>query len=116
MNAVPTISNHWPLRVRVQNRRSAEVQARTDAINDNLYEITYKFYDYFRWSPVVDSSFLRDNPRNLRKNGDFRQLPLMISFNSQEGATFINKLARSSFGKMAECVEHEVNPAYLKLS
>ena len=65
----------------------------------------------------MDKNFLSDTARNLRKNhenGDFRPLPLMISFNSQEGATFINEVARSTFGKMAESVEHGVNPAYFK--
>ena len=44
MKAVSTISNHWPLRVSVQNRRSTEVQARTDAINNNLYLRLFLFF------------------------------------------------------------------------
>ena len=102
-----TLSDHNAMVDCIRKAKGTRIQETTD-------EIIFKLYDYFRWSPVVDNNSLRDTPRNLRKNGDFRQLFLMISFNSQEGATFINKLARSSFGKMAESVEHGVNPAYFK--
>ena len=36
VKAVSASSNHWPLRVSFQNRRSVQVQARTDKINNNL--------------------------------------------------------------------------------
>ncbi|KAJ7384148.1 hypothetical protein OS493_023476 [Desmophyllum pertusum] len=59
-------------------------------------KINYPFYDDLRWAPVVDKNFLHDTPRNLREKGDFKKVKLMISFNSQEGATSFGPMAKSS--------------------
>lgn len=49
-------------------------------------------HDFYRWSAVVDGHFLTDTPWNLRKKRKFKKVPLMISFNSHEGATSIRSL------------------------
>ena len=49
-------------------------------------------HDFYRWSAVVDGHFLTVTPWNLRKKRKFKKVPLMISFNSHEGATAIRRL------------------------
>ena len=68
---------------------------------------------WIRWEAVVDKNFLHDTPRNLRKKGNFKQVPFMISFNSQEGATFLGDMVNNSFGLM-ESVDNGVSKALFK--
>ena len=102
-----TVSDHNAMVDCVLKAKDTDIQEASD-------EITFKFYDYFRWSPVVDMHFLRDTPRNLRKKGRFKELPLMISFNSHEGATFLAQFEKNFFGKMVESVNNGINPDYFK--
>ena len=60
----------------------------------------FRFHDYLPWAPVVDNYFLFDTPYKLRKAKSFRQVPLMISFNSHEGATTLGYMVNASFGLM----------------
>ena len=73
----------------------------------------FQFVDYIQWAPVVDKNFLQDTPRNLRQKGDFKQVPLMISFNSREGGVFFGQIANGSFG-MTESVDNGVSRSYFK--
>ena len=73
----------------------------------------YRFVDYARWAPVVDKNFLHDKPQNLRKKGDYNQVPLMISFNSQEGGSILGSIANFSFGIM-KSIENGLPPGYFK--
>ena len=75
--------------------------------------ITFKFYNYYRWAPVVDKHFLPDTPRNLRKKGDFKKVKFMISYNSQEGAAAFRAMVNSSFG-LGTSVENGANPSLFK--
>ena len=54
----------------------------------------------------------RDTPRNLRKKGDFKHAPFMISFNSQEGSFTLPTMAQG-FG-LVENVDHGVSPTSFK--
>ena len=73
----------------------------------------YRFVDYLRWAPVVDKNFLHDKPQNLRKRGEYNQVPLMISFNSQEGGSTLGDIANFSFGIM-KSIENGLPPGYFK--
>ena len=75
--------------------------------------ITYRFYDTSMWGPVVDKNFLLDTPHNLRKKGDFRKVPFMISYNSHEGATTLGFMVNASF-ELMESVDNGVKPSLFK--
>ena len=70
-----------------------------------------KFVDYLQWAPVVDKTFLYDTPRNLRKKGDFKQVPLIIGFTSNEGSFTLPLMAKDTFG-MTENVDNGVSPNF----
>ena len=61
------------------------------------------------WAPVVDKNFLHDTPQVLRKKGEFKQVPLIITFTSNEGATFLGDIVNNSYGLM-ESVDESVRP------
>jgi len=81
------------------------------AANSASYE---ESADYLTWAPVVDKNFLHDTPRNLRKRGDFKKVNLMISFNSQEGASSLAVMAKSAAFGLTETVDNGVSPSFLK--
>ncbi|KAL9966495.1 hypothetical protein ACROYT_G024578 [Oculina patagonica] len=83
-------SDHEAMVDCIREKKGADIQKASESIN-------YRFYDYLRWSPVVDKHFLLDTPRNLRKKGEFKKVKLMISFNSHEGSTTLGVMAKSSF-------------------
>ena len=85
-----TTSDHSVMVDCIRDKRDTDIQKASDSIN-------YRYYDDLRWAPVVDNHFLLDTPRNLRKKGDFKKVKLMISFNSNEGATSLGLMAKSSF-------------------
>ena len=101
-----TTSDHSAMITCIREKQDTEIQKASDSI-------TYHFYDYLRWAPVVDNHFLLDTPRNLRNKGDFKKAKLMISFNSQEGGSSVGFLANSSFG-MAASVDNGVSPSFFK--
>ena len=70
-----------------------------------------KFVDYLQWAPVVDKTFLYDTPRNLRKKGDFKQVPLIIGFTSNEGSFTLPLMAKDTFG-ITENVDNGVSPNF----
>ncbi|GJN68626.1 hypothetical protein PLIIFM63780_001190 [Purpureocillium lilacinum] len=45
------------------------------------------------WPPVLDGDFFKDFPANQLSNGDFRQVPVLIGTNSDEGTAFGNPTA-----------------------
>ena len=73
-----TTSDHSAMVACISSKKGEEIQNASNSIS-------YQFYDYLRWAPVVDNSFLLDTPHNLRNKEDFEKVKLMISFNSQEG-------------------------------
>ena len=75
--------------------------------------IKFGFVNYIYWAPVVDKNFLHDTPQVLRKKGEFKPLPLIITFTSNEGATFLGDMVNNSFGLM-ESVDNGVSPTLFK--
>jgi len=101
-----TTSDHSAMVACIRSKKGEEIQNASNSI-------TYQFYEYLRWAPVVDKNFLLDTPQNLRNKGDFKKVKLMISFNSQEGGTTLGFMANSSFG-MAESVDDGVSPSFFE--
>jgi len=101
-----TNSNHNAMVACIRDKSAAEIQKATETIKHGVI-------DHLRWAPVVDMNFLYDTPQNLRKNGHFKKVPLMISFNSHEGATLLGSTVNASLGLM-ESVDNGVNPALFK--
>ena len=60
---------------------------------------SFKF-GFVDWAPVVDKNFLHDTPQVLREKGEFKQVPLIITFTSNEGATFLGDIVNNSYGLM----------------
>ena len=75
--------------------------------------IKFFFVNYVYWAPVVDKNFLHDTPQVLRKKGEFKQVPLIITFTSHEGASFLGDMVNNSFGLM-ESVDNGVSPTLFK--
>ena len=75
--------------------------------------IRFSFINVINWAPVVDKNFLLDTPQVLRKKGEFKQVPLIITFTSNEGASFLGDMVNNSFGLM-ENVDNGVSPTLFK--
>ena len=75
--------------------------------------IRFSFINVINWAPVVDKNFLHDTPQVLRKKGEFKQVPLIITFTSNEGASFLGDMVNNSFGLM-ENVDNGVSPTLFK--
>ena len=90
----------------MREKRDTDIQTASSSIQ-------YRFVEFLQWAPVVDKTFLRDTPRNLRKKGEFKHAPFMISFNSQEGSFTLPTMARDTFG-LVENVDHGVSPTFFK--
>ena len=88
-------SDHSAMVTCLRSKTGEEIQNASNAIN-------YQFYEYLRWAPIIDNNFLLDTPQNLRNQGDFEKVKLMISFNSQE--------AGSDLGS----VDDGVSPSFFK--
>lgn len=74
----------------------------------------FQIMDYTHWGPVVDKSFLHDTPQNLRKKGEFKNAPLMISFNSNEGAGALGIMANLSYIGLMQSVDNGISKAFFK--
>ncbi len=101
-----TTRDHEAMVACIREKKGSDIQKAADTIS-------YRFYDYLRWAPVVDKHFLLDTPRNLRKKKELKKVKLMISFNSHEGAASLGYMANSSFG-MAASVDDGVSPSFFK--
>ena len=44
------------------------------------------------WRPVIDKNFLMDDPRELRKQGNFSKVPFMAGFTKNEGSFFLRQV------------------------
>ena len=75
--------------------------------------IKFGVADYLYWAPVVDKNFLHDTPHVLRKKGEFKQVPLIITFTSHEGSFFLGDMVNNSLGLM-ESVDNGVSPTLFK--
>ena len=75
--------------------------------------LKFRLIDYLMWAPVVDNHFLLEEPRDLREKGKFKKVKFMISFMSHEGASYLEPVAKWSFGLM-ESVQDGVSPSFFK--
>lgn len=99
-------SNHNVMVDCIRGKTATEVQTAAELI---LQTFTRKI----NFAPVVDSNFLHDTPTNLRQQGKFTKVPLMICFTSHEGSYFLATLVNNSFHLM-QSVSNGVSPALLK--
>ena len=95
--------NHEEMVACIHKKEAANIQKAANSI-------IYPFVDYLRSAPVVDKHFLPDTPENLRKNGYFRKVPLMISFNSNEAGIILGPMANSL--KLMESVDNGVSSSF----
>jgi len=88
----------------IRAKKDTEIQKASESII-----FSFRFYDYLPCAPVVDKNLLLDTLQNLRRNGKFKKVPFMISFNSHE-AGILELMVNSSF-ELTESVDNGVNPA-----
>ena len=99
-------SEHYAMVSCMRSKADSDMQKAAESIRFN-------FINYISWAPVVDKNFLRDTPQVLRKKGEFKQVPLVITFTSHEGASFLGDMVNNSFGLM-ESVDNGVSPTLFK--
>ena len=97
--------NHDKMMACIRKKDAKDIQKMSETKND-------LFVDSFFFAPVVDNNFLRDTPRSLRKEQNFKNSTLMIGFTSDEGSAFLGILA-TSFGMMGR-LENGVNQSYFR--
>ena len=91
----------------IREKGTADIQNASKSTN------SYGPVDYLQWAPVVDKNFLHDTPQKLRGKGDFKRVPLMIGFTSNESADSLESMAEKFFG-LTESVDNGVSPVYFK--
>ena len=99
-------SNHNAMVACIREKEAKDIMEATKLIK-------YKFTDHPMWAPVVDKNFLHNTPRNLRQSGDYKKVPLIIGFTSDEGATYLDFMVNASF-ELMESVSNGVRPALFK--
>ena len=98
-------SNHDEIVACIQKKEAADIQKASALINFRIVD-----HMFLLWAPVVDKNFLHDTPQNLRKKGDFKKVPFMISFNSNEAAISVG-LTANVLGLMGS-VDNGVNASF----
>ena len=88
----------------IRSKEGTDIEENCESVIGNI-----RYIDHLPWAPVADKTFLHDTPKNLRKKNEFHKVPLMISFNSHEGAQFLSATVNATFGLM-ESVENGVGP------
>ena len=76
----------------IRSKEDTDIEEASESVIAN-----FRYVDYLLWAPVVDKNFLHDTPQNLRKKNEFHKVPLMISFNSHEGANLVSATVNASF-------------------
>ncbi|PFX33884.1 Neuroligin-4, X-linked [Stylophora pistillata] len=90
----------------IRSKSAMEMQEKNEML-------TFKLKNYLMWAPVVDNHFLLSEPRDLREKGEFTKVKFMIGFMSHEGASYLEPIAKWTFG-LNENVEDGVSPAFFK--
>lgn len=101
-----TTSDHTLMVDCIRGKEGSEIQKAAELMNNTHHQ-------YVLWAPIADKNFLDDSPQHMRRRGEFKKVPLMISFTSNEGSTFLEPVAKSSFG-LRESVDYGVSPSYVK--
>ena len=99
-------SDHYVMVSCMRSKTASDMQRAAESIK-------FGFVNYLYWAPVVDKNFLHDKPQVLRKKGEFKQVPLIITFTSHEGSFFLGDMVNNSLGLM-ESVENGVSPTLFK--
>ena len=99
-------ANHGEMVACIRKKEANDVQQASKSS-------TFRFVDYLQWAPVVDKNFLHDRPRNLRKNGDYKKVPLIVGFTSNEGANSLQDIMNETVG-LKEGVDNGVSPTLFK--
>ena len=99
-------SNHNAMVACIREKEAKDIMEATKLIK-------YASTGHGMWAPVVDMNFLHDTPRNLRQSGDYKKVPLIIGFTSDEGASFLGVMMNASF-ELMESVSNGVRPALFK--
>ena len=99
-------SDHSAMVSCMRSKTASDMQTAAESIR-------FSFINVINWAPVVDKNFLHDTPQVLRKKGEFKQVPLIITFTSNEGASFLGDMVNNSFGLM-ENVDNGVSPTLFK--
>ena len=105
-NLACTTDNHNEMVACIRTKKGTDVEKASRITS-------FKVVDHLQWAPVVDMNFLPDTPRSLRKNGTFNKVPLIVSFNSQEGSLFLGIIAATSLG-ITESMANGASPASFK--
>ena len=87
----------------IRGKQAVEVQSAVE-------KVVFSSSDKILFAPVVDKKFLHDTPKNLRSEGKFTKVPLMICFTSQEGSNLLGSFVNNSFHLM-QSVSNGVSPA-----
>ena len=99
-------SDHYAMVSCMRSKTASDMQKAAESIK-------FGFVNYLYWAPVVDKNFLHDTPHLLRKKGEFKQVPLIITFTSDEGSFFLGDMVNNSLGLM-ESVDNGVSPTLFK--
>ena len=99
-------SDHYAMVSCMRSKTASDMQKAAESIR-------FGFVNYLYWAPVVDKNFLHDTPQVLRKKGEFKQVPLIITFTSNEGASFLGDMVNNSF-RLMESVDNGVSPTLFK--
>ena len=99
-------ANHGEMVACLRKKEASDVQQASKSS-------TFRFVDYLQWAPVVDKIFLHDTPQNLRKNGDYKKVPLIIGFTTNEGANSLQDIMNESL-ELKESVDNGVSPTLFK--
>ena len=99
-------SDHYAMVSCMRSKTASDMQKTAESIK-------FGFVNYLYWAPVVDKNFLHDTPQVLRKKGEFKQVPLIITFTSHEGSTFLRDMVNNSLGLM-QSVDNGVSPTLFK--
>ena len=92
----------------LREKEASDIKKAADSIAADAAANAQSLPVYLTWAPIVDKNFLHDTPRNLRYKRNFKSVPFMISFNSQETAELVGVLSNSS--------SSGVSPAFFKTS
>ena len=93
----------------LREKEASDIKKAADSIAADASANAQSLPVYLTWAPIVDKNFLHDTPRNLRYKRNFKSVPFMISFNSQETAELVGVLSNSSSSGVSPAFFQNVN-------
>ena len=98
----------------MREKTALEIKKAADSLAADSAGNSQTISAYLTWAPVVDKKFLFDTPQNLRKEKHFKEVPLMISFNSQESSIYLGAMGNLSFFGVMGSVDNGVSQVFFK--